>query len=450
MRMVWGMCVLVLMLGALFFYLHLVASEVSPVPIASIDSWLDYSYVWVEGVVVSGPQYGPTSLSFDLWDGSSEDFGEATLRVEVFSPAFQELVKENRIPRVGDHVLAFGQLRVPSIAERELRVSFPDDIEITAAEPIVAALSEILDSPESYRYRRVAVEGTITDVEPKASAKLYYLEDEGREIQVYIHNGLESFLEERPLDINVLDRVRVEAGLAEFEGRLQLAVARFDEIQVLHRENIPELSLEDVDERLLDNFVRIGGRILFVELEGTGNSLEISRRILWLENEGYPRVVVDEGKLGLLGRELQSMIRRGSRIELIGKVSRYGDGIAVFWVGPQTPSIEAGEWAPDPVENFSAIDSSWRGRLVSITGRVTSVYGQFRPGLPDDRVLVLEDNHGNSVRVYVPNYVYERLTRPPATGQTVAVVGQVVDMPSLGSIVVRPGSMEDIEVVQWL
>ncbi len=450
MRYVWAFCASILVLGGIFFYLHLATSAVSPTPIANIDSWLDYSYVWIEGTVVSGPRYGPTSFSFDVWDGSSENPSEATITAEVYSPAFEELLLENRIPRVGDHVVIFGQLRVPSSTDREIRISFPEDLQITEAQPVSTTISKILstwDTPDSLLYRRVIVEGTITDIRPLSSANVYYLRDDDQEIQVYVHNGLGSYLEKRSLDLQVLDRVRIEAGLSEYSGQPQLAIARFDEIEVLSHENVPSVALSEINENLLDNYVRVSGKILFVELEGTGTDLEIASRFLWLDNEQYPKLVISEDKFEQLPRETRLLIQRGAQLEAIGKVARYGGSIVISWVGPQTPLIENGTWSPDSVENFALIDSSWTDRLVSLSGRVVSITERYKGALPPDRVLTVEDTHGNDVQIYMPNFIYERLTDPPTEGENVRVVGQVVDMSYIGSRVIQPGTMSDIEVI---
>ena len=446
MKHVWFFCVFILAVGAGFFYMHLVTSTVSPIPIASIDSWLDYSYVWIEGTVISGPQYSSTSFSFQVYDGSSDIPEEATIDVEVYSPAFEELMAENKIPEVGDNVRIFGQLRAPIGGDKEIRLSFPEDLVITAATPENTTITELRNSwgtDNSFLYHRVTVEGTIIGINPLTSAKVYYLSDGSSEIQVYLHNGLEAYVEKQPLGVQVLDRVRVTAGLSKYINAPQLTVARYSEIEVLSHENIPEVSLSSINENLVDNYVRVSGQIIFVGMKGTQTDLEIQERTIWLDNVENPKITVDQDIFELLSRENQTMIKRGTQLSLVVKVK---SSTSLYWVGPQTPTLQGGEFTPPSIDNFLSIDSSDVGQLVTITGTVSEVTSYSAgENLPEHQAYTLQDNFGGTVKVYIPNFIYERLLNPPEEGNTIRVIGEVTT--SEVGLVVQPGVMDDVEVL---
>jgi len=443
---VWIFCMVVLGIGGGFFFLHLATSTVSPLPIASIDSWLDYSYAWIEGIVISGPKYDSTSFSFEVYDGSSQIEEEATINVEVYSPAFEELMAKNKIPRVGDNVLIFGQLRAPVGEDKEINLSFSEDLQITEASPENTTITEIRNSwgtDSSLLYHRVTVEGTITGINPYSSSKIYYISDGSSEIEVYLHNGLEAYVEKQSPPMQVLDRVRITAGLSRYINEPQLTVADYDEIEVLSRENIPEVSLSNINENYVDNYVQVSGQIIFVEMEGTQTDLEIQERTVWLDNIENPKITVDEDIFELLSRENQTKIKRGAQLSLIVKVKSTS---SLTWVGPQTPTIENGEYTPPVIENFSQIDSNDVGQLVTLTGKVSEA-ASYSAGqdLPPHWTCSLQDNFGGTVTVYIPNFIYERLVTPPEEGDTLRIVGKVTNA-EVG-LVVQPGVMDDVEVL---
>lgn len=446
-KWVLAICLVVAVIGGIFFSLHLATLQPAPIPISAIDPWLDYSHLLVEGDVVSGPQYQSTSASFEIWDNSSPEYGLSKIRVEIYDPVFSVLMAEGKIPRVGERVRVFGQVRSAVGVDRELRVSGPDDLQIIPREPMSSTISEILSSPESFLYKRVRVEGTIAGVDPKPSAKIYTLLDNGKEIQVYIHNGLESYVEKRAPPFSVMDRVRITAGVSQYHGAPQLAVARYEEIEVVGREKVENFELGQLNENMATQFVRVRGRIIFVEGVSEANSLRLSKRVLWLENEDAPRVVLDEPVYALL--ENRALITRGSSIDFIGRVVKYSAdkaGVRIQFVGPQALEVSPGSFEPPEVENFLMLSAADRDRVVSVEGVVKDNFEMKRRGLPSDRLLEIEDNYGGRVVIYVSNFIWERLLQPPVRGDRVRAVG-VVTTRIPGKVAVQPGLPEDILVV---
>ncbi|MDI6642583.1 MAG: hypothetical protein QMD95_00790 [Candidatus Hodarchaeaceae archaeon] len=444
------LCLIVLAFGAVFFAMHLSTIEPQPIAIASIDRWLDYSYVWLEGVVSSGPQYGSTSITFDIYDGSGGTIKESSTRVEIYDPAFKQLISENRVPRVGDNVKLFGQLRVYLDGSTEIRVSTSGDLHLTRAQQVETTIGELRTSwgtEQSLMFKRVSLEGTITDVKPLGSAKIYTLEDNGVDLQMYVHNGLEAY-QKKSLNLNVLQRIRVNAGVSQYRGQPQLAIADNDEISVLGTLPALEVPLENINSTMRDNFVRVGGKIVFVELEGERGSLTITNRYIWLDNRYTPRIWLEEDVYKLLRDNEKKLLKRGSEIELVGRVRSYAAGVGgvrIEFLGPQTPSLQAGTYEPPLVENFAAITNDNQGDLVKVIGTITNLENVPKVALPSDRKFTLQDNYGGTIKIYVPNFLFERMINPPVVGSKVQIIGKVT-MDS-GALAIRPGVVDDVRVV---
>ncbi|MEW6222713.1 MAG: hypothetical protein AB1476_05345 [Candidatus Hadarchaeota archaeon] len=441
------LCLAALALAAVFFYMHIATSEISPTPISSIDTWMDYSYVVVQGVVSSGPQYDDTSMTFTVYDGSALEEKDATITVEVYDPAFHNLIAENRVPAVGDNIRIFGQLRAPASGEKEINPSNASEITLTKAQASAATISQILNTlgtSQSLLYKRLTVAGSIRGLRPLSSAKIYTLEDNGKEVEVYIHNGLGTYIEKRQLDLKVLDMVSITAGLSHYSGTPQFSIADFDEIQVTGSENLSRTALENIDNSLVDEYVKTGGKVVFVELVGTGSDLEIAERIIWLENSAT-RISVNEDLFQTLPTETRNLVSRGAELELVGKVKRYGSGLRIEWVGPQTPTVTQGQFEPAPVDNFANVASVAADNLVTVAGAVQSTSSIIKGYLPDDVFLNIGDNFGNTAKVYLPNFMYERMLSPPGVGENVKVVGKVMTIS--GSVAIQPGVLEDVQKV---
>lgn len=445
------LCAIVLAFGVVYFAMHLSTIEPQPTAIASIDSWMDYSYVWLEGAVSYGPQYSSTSISFEIYDGSGTTIDDSSIRVEVYDPAFKDLINENKVPRVGDNVKLFGQLRVYLDGSTEVRVSLSEDLQLTrAVQPLETTIAELKTSwgtDQSLMFSRVTLEGTVTGIRPLSSAKIYTLEDNTtgvtKELEMYIHNGLETYIENEQLDLEVLQRVRVSAGVSQYRGTPQLAISDFDEITVIGSWSPIEVPLGSVDMTMFNNFVKVGGKIIFVEVVGESDSLGIQERYLWLDNKYNPIIQIDEDVYKLLSDNTEEQMRRGATIELVGRVYSYGTEVRIKFIGPQEPSLQPGAYEPTLVENFAAIGSDNMDDLVTVRGIITYVENVARGQLPSDRRFTLEDNFGGNIKIWVPNTLYERMVDPTEVGDEIQVVGKVLT--SGGIIAVQPGVLDDLQ-----
>lgn len=431
-------CVIALVLGSGYFAMHLATAGPQPILISSIDRWLDYAYVWVAGTVVSGPSLSTSSLSFNVQDSSGQ------LRIEVYDPTYKTLIAENRVPTVGDSVTVFGQLRVYLDGSVELRVSKPEDLLLTKAQVVQTSIQEVLNSwytTKELAYKRVIIEGKIIGLRPLSSAKIFTLEDNSRNtIDLYVHNGL-MYLEGRSLDLKLLQVVRVTVGVSEYGGTPQLALADYDDIEVIENQLPTQVSLEAVDNTLVDQFVKVSGEVVFVEMVGEYSSLAVYERQIWLDNQYTPRVILDEDIYKLLPDNTRQLLRRGSNAELVGRVSRSGATLRINLVGPPELSLQSGTYEPPLVENFANITLDNKDNLVKVEGSIVSSVDVVKGTLPSDHEFVLQDNFGDNIKLWVTNTVYERMFYSLAVGDNVRVVGKVVDGRTVGrsGILVQPG-----------
>jgi DNA/RNA endonuclease YhcR with UshA esterase domain len=417
---VWLICTLLAALGAVAIVMHSRASVEEPISISEIDPWMDYSYGWVEGTVTSGPLYGRNYISFSVCDFSSDDLERSTVEVRAYSPVSEELLSAGAVPRVGDRVKVFGQMRVSSEKDKMITISIARDLRITPSEPVTSTPSEIMRRSDLL-FRRMTVEGIVAGMRSTGSAYVYYLSDGTGEIQLYIPNGLGAYVERRSLGVEALDRVRVSGGVSVYRGTPQLNIARFSDIEVIGRENVQRVGLAGLVENMVGSYVRVSGRIILSESVGTTTSLKIVKRVLWLDAKNLPRVHIDEEVFQGLSRDIRDALVRGSRVELVGKVERRDERLAVTFVGPQAPTIEEGVFTPPAVDNLEVLADE---DLALVSGTVREVENRTKGLLPPDRILTVATVSG-SARVLIPNFIWERLVEVPGEGDRIAVVGKI-------------------------
>ena len=128
--------------------------------------------------------------------------------------------------------------------------------------------------------------------------------------------------------------------------------------------------------------------------------------------------------------------------ELVGRVSKSAGQFQIEFTGSQVPSLENGTYEPALIENVATIDTSLLNDFVTIQGRIIENSEVGRATLPSDWEFVLRDNLGESVRIWVPNTLYERMLDPIAVGDDVKVVGKVIYR--AGGISVQPGVPSDV------
>ncbi len=423
MTWVWLTCAMLAALGVAALVMHSRASVEEPTSISEIDPWMDYSYGWVEGTVTSGPLYGRNYISFSVCDFSSDDLERSTVEVRAYSPVSEELLASGAVPRVGDRVKVFGQMRVSSEKDKMITVSLAGDLRITPSEPVTSTPSGILRRSDLL-FRRVTVEGTVTGMRATGSAYVYYLSDGTGEVQLYVPKGLEAYVERGPLGVEALDRVRVSGGVSAYKGTPQLNIARFSDIEVIGRENVQRVGLAELTENMIGSYVRVFGRIILSESVGTATSLKIVKRVLWLDAKDLPRVHIDEEVFQGLSRDVRDALVRGSRVELVGKVERRDGKLAVTFVGPQTPTIEEGVFMPPAVVSLEGLADE---DLALVSGTVVGVEERPKGLLPPDRILTVGTDPG-SVRVLIPNFVWERLVDVPGEGDRITAVGKISEV----------------------
>jgi hypothetical protein len=439
-------CVIALCLGAVFFFMHVRTSEAQPILISEIDRWQDYNYVWIKGRVTSGPSVSPTTLVIYVQD----DSGASPLRVEIYDPAFKTLIAENRVPTVGDDVAIFGQLRVFIDGSMELRVSKSSDVNITTkAQPVVSSIQEILDSWSNRQgleyYRRVTIEATIVSLRVLSSAKIYTLKDDsGNTIEMYVHNGL-MYLDNEPFEFRLLQRLRITAGASNYLTTPQLVLSDYDDIEVIGAQSPIPVSLDKIDSTLVNEFVRVGGKVIFVEMIGESGTLNVESYNIWLDNQYNPRAWLAGDIYKLLSKDTRQQLKRGATAELTGKVSRYGTTFKIDLLGPPDLSLQSGTYEPPLVENFATISVDNLDNLVKVEGQIIDDIPVFEGLLPSDHEFVIQDAFGNNIKLFVTNTLYERMSYPPIVGDNVRVVGKVVQRESW--MAVQPGMLSDVEKV---
>jgi RecJ-like exonuclease len=288
------------------------------------------------------------------------------------------------------------------------------------------------------------VEGTITGVTPYYTAKLYTLEDDQISLGLYVHNGL-VYADNRTLNLNLLQRVRVTAGISKWGN---LSLRSYDNIEVIENGIPLSVDIEDIQENLDGKIVELDGKIIFVELEGkdTSRRLTLSGRRIWLNGSDNPPIWLSGSVYKLLSEGTQKLLRRGSTVtDLQGKVE--WAKFEVEFYGIPEPELMGGEYEPPFVENTAEITRENKNDFVTVQGEVVNIENDYAGAdVPNHKKLVLEDELGGTIEIWIQNIVYERLPDPPSIEDTVRVVGKVVERE--GEIQLQPGVPNDVVEVK--
>lgn len=447
MKQVMMLCMLILGIGILYFFIHTATLQAKALAISDIDEWQNYASVWIEGTVVTGPQMDNRSVAFEVMDAS----GGGPIKVTIYYPP-SALKAQDKIPLVGDNVKVFGMLRVFLDGTVEIRVSSlgfaaftgEDKFQVTPSTSISTNVEDVVNKwkeNDSLKYKRITLEGTVIDMRVLSSAKIYTLEGTENTVEVYVHNGL-VYLGDNTTDLKLLQKVRVTAGASEYSGTPQLAIADPAHIEILEEGTPIDVTIENVNENHRKQFVKTGGQIIFVELGGEETNLQVKKRYFWLNDNDNPRVWLWESVYSLLSDNAKKLLKIGSAAELTGRVSSSGR-LEIELAGPPEISLTEGTYEPTFVENHSEIVGDNVGDFVTIQGQVTNFENiGTAVVVPYDRKLTLTDNSGGTAAVWISPTIYERMVDPSNLGDTVRVVGKVYDY--FGEIQVRPGVPGDV------
>jgi len=202
---------------------------VSVMKVGELTEIHNYAYMWFEGTVSDGPRYRriPSArLDFSIYDGNE-------ISVRAYSEDAKALVRENRIPRVGDRVRFLGRARV-EMGRKWIDVdNSQTKFELYRGQIVTAMIREVAENPAAYCYKAVRVVGVVVG-EPieYVTAYLYTLRDENYPaytLSVYLHKGLWELTNYRP-QLNVGSRLQVLGGI---NSRYQLVPSSLEDFQVI-------------------------------------------------------------------------------------------------------------------------------------------------------------------------------------------------------------------------
>lgn len=158
-------------------------AEVPLIQIGQAGATMNMAYVRLEGRCTRAPTYDPESdyLSFWIEDQTGE------IRVSSYRAETRELIRQNRVPALGDRVEVAGTLRV-----REdfltLTINVPEQLSVTRAEPVERAIGSL--SPADL-YQRVRVQGEVrATYQPYDGLTIVTIRDETGSIPIAVTEDL--------------------------------------------------------------------------------------------------------------------------------------------------------------------------------------------------------------------------------------------------------------------
>jgi len=427
------------LVGGMIFYLNAVLVGAYTVDIEDIDEGLNYGYVWIEGTVSNGPQYRiypSVRLSFDVNDGTGE------IEIRAFSSEAEWLVEENKVPRVGDHVKLFGTVRIDEQWGDKIYLEKPEELELTRQAPTESTISGVhSDYYSGEKFFAVTVEGLLTDLRDYSWADIYTVEEEntGTTLSVYVSSGLEYLGGEQPENLRLLSRLRITAGVSEYSGQPQLVPSSYEGIEVIGRENLPDVVPLDELENYDGELVGARGEIVFTEMSSDG-------RRLWLDNSEDnvdPRPVwIWSSTYSQISEGTEEQLRRGAIVRLYGEVSRYAGEWQVELASPPEVYI-LDNLGVDNYEislvDIGTLTENNAGDFVRVGGSVSSVTG-------DGEIFTVEDNTGE-IEVSIDDAIWARMANEskPQANDVVGITGKVGEYS--GALRLYPGLPDDIQVI---
>ncbi|MGC9025495.1 MAG: exodeoxyribonuclease VII large subunit [Chloroflexia bacterium] len=399
-------------------------TEVARMQIGQVGGMMNMAYVRVEGRVVRGPDYDPTSEGLAFY--VNDDTGE--LRVAAYRDAARELIATGKIPAIGDAVSVAGNLRV-----REdfvaLYVNAAGQLTIHRPTPEDAHIGDLTPLDIG---RRVRVRGLVREVrEPYTGLTLITLRDATGKVDVAISAALEELTGPRPA-LSPGQGLEVVAAVTLYKSTVQLVPASTaDLIPVAGLDVSPPLreiaSLTSAD---VGRWVQVQGEVV--------ESDPFSGGINFTLDDGTGRVTL------LLWDSLYKQIPYsrtldvGARVRVQGSVSLYRGALEVIPEVPADLSILVAAPGPEEV-TVGALSPADAGRVVVLRG-VLGPAEPFSKGVK----YPLDDGTGTITLLLWENVVQEA----PAglgPGAEVRASGQVQEYRGTLEIVPRRGS--DLEVL---
>ena len=413
--------IIVALIGLLLVHQAAVHATTPQVKIGEIKKTMNFAYIKISGIVTRYPSYGEDgSISFWIDDGTGE------IMVKAYRADAEKLLKEKRIPGLGDKVTVEGTLRV-----REdfayLIIEIPSKLIIEEAP--LAGTFKVDQITEELLDKKVIVEGRVSNVRYLDSgAIIIYLMGARGDLQVYIP----PIFTVLNLTLNVREGsyIKVKGVVQLYRGELEVVPRLPEDIQIEQITTKAEkTSIAEITEEKIGEIVEIQGKITYFRMYSSGILLKVA------DETGEIDVWITFEALGELDPQL---LAPTAKIAVKGVVSVYKEKLEIKVNNPT--DIQVIE-EPKPVKvDIGLISEADVGMLYIIEGEIISV-DQTSSGLK----IVVKDQTGK-ITVWIWNSLLPEIpVEKLVEGAKIRVRGQIVLYKE--TLEIQPLTPQDIQVI---
>jgi DNA/RNA endonuclease YhcR with UshA esterase domain len=319
-------------------------AEVPVVRVQDIVGSMNWGYVRVSGVVPRYPTFDEPSGNLFLWiaDGTGE------IAVAAYRDTGRALVREGRVPTLGDRITVEGTLLIkPDL--QSITLDNPDHLEIAQAQPVELSVVEVAGVD---LYQKVRIHGQVRERrEPYDGFHILTVRDKTGQIEVTYADDL-ILTGQQMVECHVGDAIAVQGTVTQYKESLQLALDDWGSTTCSPADGawlVTPKPVSEIQEGDLGDMVRVEGAISRVQSLSTGLKVTLD------DGTGAIPIVLWQDVLdGILGR---ADLASGARCAVQGIVSAYRGELEVVPELALDVRIIASRPTPTPTETATATSS---------------------------------------------------------------------------------------------
>ncbi|KKK71645.1 hypothetical protein LCGC14_2911840, partial [marine sediment metagenome] len=326
-------------IGLILLYLAARVVETKVIKVRDVIPSMSFAYVRVQGTVPFQPRIYPEtkSLSFTVDDGTGR------ISIKAYGAVTEELIRTDKLPKIGDWVDVAGQLQVKE-ERASMIIQRPKEVKVTSAEVLIAQVPtlKIAQIIRGKIGQLIKCEGKIINIRTFPKGRSLKISDGSGDIDIVIWDSVYEKIPNRGT-LQIGREISVQGIIGEYRGKLQVQPRAPEEIKIVGAKEevtvappvaieIPILSIDQITKDRIGQIVSCQGTVTQYRLFSKGVSLVISDgtgRIsvtLWdkVKNQITDRRIFIvgtqisvRGKLGAYREQLQLVPQRAGDIRVI-------------------------------------------------------------------------------------------------------------------------------------
>ncbi|MCG2678112.1 hypothetical protein L6386_06125 [bacterium] len=216
-------------IGLILLYLAARVVETKVIKVRDVIPSMSFAYVRVQGTVPFQPRIYPEtkSLSFTVDDGTGR------ISIKAYGAVTEELIRTEKLPKIGDWVDVAGQLQVKE-ERASMIIQRPKEVKVTSAEVLIAQVPtlKIAQITRGKIGQLIKCEGKIIDIRTFTKGRSLKISDGSGDIDVVIWDSIyEKIPNKEALQYDA--QISVQGVIGEYRGKLQVQPRAPEEIKIV-------------------------------------------------------------------------------------------------------------------------------------------------------------------------------------------------------------------------